>query len=316
MGIKLLWRGADGKQFNGDRTMNDLATIREQAITAWAKENQWAAIRGIDEPTWNALCSTIYPGAKPDSILMAVDYCRARGLDPMLKPVHLVPMSVKNAQTNNYEWRDVPMPGVGLYRIQAERSGTYAGADEPEFGPTITAEFPNKDNGITEVSYPEWCSYTVHKVVGDRLVKYVAKEFWLENYAVEKNTSEAPNAMWKKRPFAQLAKCAEAQALRKGWPEIGQELTAEEMEGKEYHPKDITPQVQTLTEEPLSITGDQEEQIKTALQGASLTLEQFCKSARITCLRDLQPNRFDAALQHIQSFVGDAATQEENNEDS
>lgn len=296
--------------------MNELVQIQEQAISAWAQENKWAAIRGIDESTWNALCSTIYPGAKTDSILLAVDYCRSRNLDPMLKPVHLVPMNVKDAQTGKYAWRDVPMPGVGLYRIQAERSGTYAGADEPVFGPTIHEDFANKDNGTTSVSYPEWCSYTVYKLMGDRLVKYVAKEFWVENYAVEKNTSLAPNSMWKKRPFAQLAKCAEAQALRKAWPEIGQEPTAEEMEGKEYHPKDITPQVQALTEEPLSITGDQEEQIKTALQGADLTLEQFCKSARITCLRDLQPNRFDAALQHIQSVVGDVATPEENNEGS
>ncbi|CAJ0997499.1 hypothetical protein SODG_005668 [Sodalis praecaptivus] len=41
-----------------------------------------------------------------------------------------------------------------------------------------------------------------------------------------------PNAMWKKRPYGQIAKCAEAQALRKAWPEIGQQPTAEEMEGK------------------------------------------------------------------------------------
>jgi hypothetical protein len=56
------------------------------------------ALRGIDESTWSALKNSIYPGAKDDSVLMAVDYCRARQLDPLMKPVHLVPMSVKDGR--------------------------------------------------------------------------------------------------------------------------------------------------------------------------------------------------------------------------
>ncbi|MAY41710.1 MULTISPECIES: phage recombination protein Bet [unclassified Neptuniibacter] len=207
-----------------------------QQLAAWKEQNPAMAERGIDESTWNALCSTIYPGAKSESIVMAIDYCHARKLDIMLKPVHLVPMQVKDAHTGKKEFRDVPMPGIGLYRIQADRSGNYAGADEPEFGPTVDAEFedaytPGKKIAIR---YPEWCKYTVYKIVGGERVSYKATEYWLENYATQKAASEAPNAMWKKRPFAQLAKCAEAQALRKAWPEIGAEPTAEEMAGKEF----------------------------------------------------------------------------------
>jgi len=209
-------------------------------VVPFAQQFPAVVARGIDESTWSALCNSVYPGAKSESVLMAVDYCRARDLDVMLKPVHLVPMSVKNSQTGNYEWRDVVMPGVGLYRIQADRCGTYAGADEPEFGPEITRTFSGKNNSKIEVTFPQWCKYTVYKVIGDRLVAFVAKEYWLENYATEGKDSEAPNSMWKKRIYAQLAKCAEAQALRKAWPEIGQGPTAEEMEGK-GHEIDITP---------------------------------------------------------------------------
>ncbi|EOI7349000.1 phage recombination protein Bet [Yersinia enterocolitica] len=182
----------------------------------------------IDEPTWNALKNSIYPGAKDDSVIMAVSYCRARQLDPLMKPVHLVPMSVKDALTGKYEMRDVVMPGVGLYRIQADRSGNYAGAQEPEFGPDLTQNF----NGV-EITFPQWCKYTLSKLMPNgTIVEFSAKEYWLENYATAGRDTQAPNAMWKKRPYGQLAKCAEAQALRKGWPEIGQQPTAEEMEGK------------------------------------------------------------------------------------
>jgi phage recombination protein Bet len=216
------------------------------ALVRWEDQNQLLVQKGINESTWLALCSTIYPGAKSESILMAIDYCVARKLDIMLKPVHIVPMQVKNAQTGDKDWRDVPMPGIGLYRIQADRSGNYAGADEPEFGPTITLEAIDAYNATktVSVSYPEWCKYTVYKFVNNVRVSFTAKEYWLENYAVQKAGSQAPNAMWKKRPFAQLGKCAEAQALRKAWPEIGSEPTAEEMEGKSLivSEKDVTPE--------------------------------------------------------------------------
>ena len=214
-------------------------------VASWESENQYLVSRGINRACWSALCNTLYPSNHPDSIILAWEYCEARGLDIMMKPVHLVGMNVKNPRSGKKEWRDVVMPGVGLYRIQADRSKTYAGADEPKFGPMINAEFPdayNPDN-MVQVSYPEWCKYTVHKLVGERIVSFSAKEYWIENYATQKLGATCPNSMWQKRPNGQLAKCAEAQALRKAWPEIGQEPTAEEMMGKDFHndEKDITP---------------------------------------------------------------------------
>ncbi|GHZ69127.1 phage recombination protein Bet [Vibrio diazotrophicus] len=189
--------------------------------------------RGIDESTWSALKNSVYPGAKEESILMVIDYCRARNFDPLLKPVHIVPMNVKNSQTNNNEWRDVVMPGIGMYRIQADRSGTYAGSTEPEFGPLVSMDFRGEGNQVETINFPEWCKITVYKVVNGNPVAFSAKEMWLENYATAGRNTQIPNAMWKKRQYAQLAKCTEAQALRKAWPEIGQQATAEEMEGKD-----------------------------------------------------------------------------------
>ena len=215
--------------------MSNITSIKQQAADNFAAQFPILVQRGIDEPTWNALCNTIYPGANPDSVVMAIDYCKARGLDILLKPVHLVPMQVTDARTKEKVWRDVPMPGIGMYRIQADRSGNYAGADEPVFGPDVTEEFqdPYNQSAKIKVTYPQWCKYTVFKVVNGQRVAFHALERWKENYATQSGKTECPNAMWRKRPYAQLAKCTEAQALRKAWPEIGSEPTAEEMEGKE-----------------------------------------------------------------------------------
>jgi phage recombination protein Bet len=209
--------------------------MANQQVISWSDANPTLHQRGIDESMWNALLSSVFPGANLNSVIMAVDYCRARKLDILMKPVHIVPMSVKNPSNNQYEMRDVIMPGVGLYRIQAERTGNYAGADAPEFGDLITQEFAGKDNVKITISFPEWCKVTVYKLLpnGDKAA-YSVIEYWLENYATQSRYVEAPNAMWAKRPRGQLVKCAEAQVLRRAWPEIGQEATAEEMQGKEY----------------------------------------------------------------------------------
>lgn len=233
--------------------MTNQQEAQSNQVLTWEQQNTYLVDRGISQSVWSVLCNTLYPSSKPESVMLAWDYCEARELDIMMKPIHLVPMQVKNAQTGNKEWRDVPMPGVGLYRIQASRSGDYAGADEPEFGPVIEVVFTdayNASNKIT-VRYPEYCKYTVHKLIGDRVVSFSAKEYWLENYATMKAGSDCPNAMWKKRPHGQLAKCAEAQALRKAWPEIGQEPTAEEMEGKGFFigEKDVTPSSSAITDD-------------------------------------------------------------------
>ena len=181
----------------------------------------------------DVLRQSLYVGAKYESAKMVLSYCKAAHLDPMQKPVHIVPMQVKNPQTGRYEWQDTIMPGIGLYRIQADRSGRLAGISEPEFGPLITEVLRDKTGNEVEVTYPEWCRITVKKLLPDGSIgEFTALEYWKENYATDSRNSTAPNAMWRKRVRGQLAKCAESQALRKAFPEIGSAPTAEEMEGK------------------------------------------------------------------------------------
>lgn len=240
----------------------------------------------------SVLRTSIYVGAKDESIKLAVNYCKAAGLDVMQKPVHLVPMWDSKAG----EMRDVVMPGIGLYRTQASRSDMMAGISEPEFGEDVTHTFPeeeyydkydkkNKKRAAVVVTFPKWCKVTVKKLMANGMVaEYHAKEIWTENYATASKDSDQPNSMWKKRPYGQLAKCAEAQALRKAFPELGSMPTAEEMEGKEI---DVTSQgsnepVNKAAPEPVYFTDSEfdektESWMKTYFKGvkAGNSAEQF-----------------------------------------
>lgn len=187
------------------------------------------------------LRNSLYPGAQDSSIKLVIGYCKASQLDPMQKPVHIVPIWDGKAK----QMRDVVMPGIGLYRTQAARSGQYAGVSEPEFGEDATETL----DGVS-ITYPKWCRVTVRRLLANGVVvDFTAKELWKENYATQKRDSAAPNAMWSRRPYAQLAKCAEAQALRKAFPEFGSQPTADEMEGKSFEDaRDITPRAASQEE--------------------------------------------------------------------
>ena len=191
----------------------------------------------------STLKGSLYPDASDESVKLVLSYCKALRLDPVMRVVHIVKFGNK----------EVLLPGIGLYRTLAHRSGVYAGLSEPEYGPTITEEFQKpiikwnrakKHDGTfynkkeivghesIKVSYPEWCKITARKLVQGKIVETTTIEYWKENYASLEGG--CPNDMWMKRPHGQISKCTEAQCLRKMFPEfVPQQPTFEEMEGKE-----------------------------------------------------------------------------------
>jgi phage recombination protein Bet len=201
----------------------------------------------------DVLRASLYPGAKTESIKMVLGYCKARGLDPMKKPVHIVPMWSKEQKC----MIDVVMPGVNSYRTDAARTGEYAGKTEPEFGPDTTRRLDN-----VEITFPLWCKVTVTRMVNGRPADFTAVEYWMENYATAGKDTLMPNTMWRKRPYGQLAKCAEAQVLRMAFPEeTGGENTNDEMEGKFQGPTidhDAPPRVALRQEPPAEIPSMEE----------------------------------------------------------
>lgn len=179
--------------------------------------------RNINGQTWKVLQETIFPNASDASILMAIDYCKVRNLDILKRPVHIVP--IWNADQKRFI--DTVWQGISELRTTAMRTGQYAGIDETIYGKDIT-----KRVGDVEITFPEYAQTTVYRMINGTRVPFVGdKVYWLETVATKKDGS--PNAMWKQRPYGQIAKCAEAAALRKAFPEeLGNEYAAEEMGNK------------------------------------------------------------------------------------
>jgi phage recombination protein Bet len=185
--------------------------------------------RGINEAQWRTLRHSLYPGADPLSVLLVIDYCAARKLDPLKKPCHIVPMEVKDPKSGKYEWRDVVLPGIYEYRTTAARTGQYLGHSKAVYGPDV--EYKG-------VKAPEWCALTAYRKVQRDTAEFPVEIYFREVVAVKGDGKV--NARWSRAPRQMLTKCAEAAALREAFPEeFGGVLTADEVEDQR-HP-DIMP---------------------------------------------------------------------------
>lgn len=184
---------------------------------------QAAIARQVDAPLWNSL-KEMFDGASDQSIGLVLDYCKARKLDPLKKPVHIVPVwSNRRKCMVETVW-----PSISEIRTTAARTGLFAGQDETKFGPVLKQDLGNAKG----FEFPEWAQVTVYRMVAGQRCAFVGpKVYFLESYATAKRDSHEPNAMWSKRTWGQLEKCAEAAALRRAFPEETG-LTADEMAGK------------------------------------------------------------------------------------
>jgi phage recombination protein Bet len=212
--------------------MSDLTTLSPSRMPiAQSVAKEFA----LGPTEWRVLIDQIFPSAKtPEAVLMALSYCRARKLDIYKRPVHIVPMwsSVKGAMVETV-W-----PGIAEIRTTAARTGEYAGIDAVEWGPDITRHFDGVGKGKNgadisrDVTFPEWGSVVVYRVIAGEPRAFHTKIYWEETYA-STGKSDVPNDMWSRRPRGQFDKCLEAAALRKAFPEeVGSMYAAEEMEGK------------------------------------------------------------------------------------
>lgn len=196
---------------------------------------------GVTAGEWRVLVDQLFPAARTvEAVTMALSYCHARKLDIYKKPVHIVPM-YSSALKRMVE---TVWPSIAEIRTTAARTKEYAGIDEVVFGPEKTEKFTGEietwedrkkivKTVTKEITYPQWASVVVYRIVQGQRFAFHTKIFWKETYA-KMGKTKLPNDMWENRTYSQFDKCLEAAALRKAFPEeVGSMYAAEEMEGRE-----------------------------------------------------------------------------------
>lgn len=129
------------------------------------------------------------------------------GLDIFKKQIYLVPRWDTRLGKEIF----TPQAGIDGFRAVAERTGAYAGNDDPIFEgeKEITVE------KVGKVTVPEKALVTVYKIVQGVRCPFTATARWAEYYPGPKI-----GFMWHNKPHIMLGKCAEALALRKAFPNI------------------------------------------------------------------------------------------------
>lgn len=210
---------------------------------------------------------TVCKGATDDEFLLFISQCRRTGLDPFARQIHAV------KRWDRQQNREVMaiQTGIDGYRLIAERTGLYAGNDDPVYDKE-DADHPNK------------ATVTVWKLVEGQRVAFTRSARWKEFVQTKKDGTVTQ--FWARMPYLMLGKVAEALALRAAFPqELAGIYTNEEMqqageteaehaapEPKQVEaPKPLPPKAETKPEKPTSdVFAERLKQCKTLEELASI----------------------------------------------
>jgi len=162
------------------------------------------------------LKNTVCKGSSDNEFQLFLHACQRTGLDPFMRQIYAVKRPERQKDGSYKEMMTI-QTGIDGYRLIAERTGKYAPGKEPSF------QYVQDGKLISATAY-------VKKQTMDGTWHEVSATAFYEEY-VQTTKDGKPTRFWERMRHNQLAKCAEALALRKAFPgEFSGIYTTEEMQ--------------------------------------------------------------------------------------
>lgn len=190
---------------------------------------------------------TVAAGTTKDELLMFLHQAKKSGLDPLAKQLYII---VRGSGDRRKATIQSSIDGL---RLVAERSGKYAGQDEPEY-----EYLPGDIDHIT----PVVAKVRIYKFGPDgQRYQAAVGVAHLKEYKPDAGPSGKADAMWVNKPHIMLAKVAEALGLRKAFPQdlsgiYSEEETAQVIDRQINKPVDPPEEKPPASAEDAVLSGD------------------------------------------------------------
>ncbi len=196
---------------NPDRDEGEEPMNATTALDRRDREEQLPALQGVWDDSRIALVRKMYcKGASQEEFEVFIETCKRTGLSPLMKQIYCIMRTHKNVEQMTIQ------VGIDGFRLIADRTGRYVPGREANY------TYDEKGKVATATAY-------VKKLVGGEWHEIAATVRW-EEFAAGGN-------FWQTMPHHQLAKVAEAHALRRAFPaDLSGLYITEEMDQADREP--------------------------------------------------------------------------------
>jgi phage recombination protein Bet len=175
---------------------------------------------------------TVALDTNDDEFALLIHWARALRLDPLRRQVHAFVFNKGDPKKR----RLTLVTSIEGFRAIAARTGNYRPDEgEPAFIADDSLKSDTNPAGLVSCSVRVW-QFAHGSWFPARWDEFAPlKTVWVENQPTDKKTLDR-SGRWGDMPFLMLAKCAEAQAIRKGWPEdLSNAFVGEEIDHAALH---------------------------------------------------------------------------------